>query len=293
MEYIEIAKGMGFSRIVQGFWRLTDWNVSAEWVAEFMENCIKRGVTTFDTAEIYGLGECEVQLGAALKVSSIKRADYQIITKTGITNENGFGYYDTRYERIIRSCQRSIEALGCEYIDLYLIHREDPLIDHHEVARALLDLKKQGLIKEIGVSNFDPFKFNALNEATGGQLVTNQIEWNPCCFEHFDSGLIDVLTAGRVRPMIWSPLAGGRLFTSDEPRYKAARKVIEQIAKNYSAKPDTVVFSWLMQHPVGAIPLSGSQKLERLDAAIEALTLKLTHREWYEIYVASGQQVLR
>lgn len=293
MEYTQLTKDLRFSRIVQGFWRLTDWNVSAEWLAEFMENCVARGVTTFDTAEIYGDGECEVQMGAALKVSSLKRSDYEIVTKTGITKDGDFGYYDTRYSRIIESCNRSIEKLGCDYIDLYLIHREDPLIDHHEAARALLDLKKQGLVKEIGVSNFDPFKFTALNEATGGQLVTNQIEWNPCCFEHFNSGMIDVLTEKRIKPMIWSPLAGGRLFTSDEPQYKSARAVIERIANNYGAQTDTVVYSWLMQHPVSALPLSGSQKLERLDSAIAALELKLTLREWYEIYVASGQQVLR
>ena len=61
----------------------------------------------------------------------------------------------------------------------------------------MLDLKKEGLIKEIGVSNFDPFKFDAMNKAVDGALVTNQIEWNPVCFEHFNSGMMDYLTVNK------------------------------------------------------------------------------------------------
>ena len=56
----------------------------------------------------------------------------------------------------------------------------------------------------MGVSNFDPHKFNGLNKAVNGQLVTNQIEWNPVCFEHFNSGMMDDLTASGIHPMIWS-----------------------------------------------------------------------------------------
>lgn len=66
--------------------------------------------------------------------------------------------------------------------------------------------KKAGLIRE-AVSNFDPFKFNALNKAMDGTFVTNQIEWNPVCFEHFNSGMMDLLTIKNIHSMIWSPLA--------------------------------------------------------------------------------------
>jgi len=297
MQYVNISDTVRFSRIVQGFWRLTDWDMPAAEAAALIDGCLERGVTTLDTAEIYGDGECEVQLGAALGQLKRRREDYQIVTKTGISKEvvdgETFGYYDTGYQRIIDSCKNSLRKLGCEYIDLYLIHREDPLIDHHQVAGALKELKKQGCIREAGVSNFDPFKFTALNNLMDGTLRTNQIEWNPCCFEHFDSGMMDLLVEKQVHPMIWSPLAGGQLFVSDEPRYAQARRKIEQIAARHGAAADTVVYAWLLAHPAGALPISGSHKLERLDAAIAALDLELTRAEWYEIYVASGQQVLR
>ena len=148
-------------------------------------------------------------------------------------------------------------------------------------------------MREVCVSNFDPFKFNALNEAMDGELVTNQIEWNPVCFEHFNSGMMDLLTVKKIHPMIWSPLAGGRLFTSDDEACVKARAVLEKIAERHNTDVATVVYAWIMYHPVGAMPLNGSSKLARLDCAIRATELKLEHYEWYEIYAASGQQQIR
>lgn len=297
MEYINLTEGLRFSRIVQGFWRLTDWNMTTDELIAFMEGCLERGVTTFDTAEVYGDTECERQMGLAFAKRPDLRKKIQLVSKTGIykTEINGetFGYYDTTYDRLMRSCKEALSRLQCGHLDLYLIHREDPCFDCHETARALKDMKKQGFIREAGVSNFDPFKFEALNEAMDGALATNQIEWNPGCFEHFDSGMMDLLVRKRIHPMVWSPLAGGRLFTSGEPVYKKALAKIEEIAERHQTAPETIVYAWILYHPAGALPLSGSNKLERLDKAAAALDVKLAHHEWYEIYTASGQQVLR
>lgn len=208
--------------------------------------------------------------------------------------ENGrMGYYDTTYDHVMEAAKQALQRLQTDYLDLYLIHREDPCIDHWETARALLDLKKEGLVRNIGVSNFDPFKFDALQKATGGQLVTNQIEWNPLCFEHFESGMMDYLTVNCIHPMIWSPLAGGRLFNVSDALAQKAMVKIREIADRHGVEPAVIVFAWLMYHPVGAMPISGSNKLSRLDLAIQALDVKLEHWEWYELYTASGQKILR
>ncbi len=293
MEYIDMGKDVRFSRIIQGFWRLTDWNMSQGELVEFLKKCFELGVTTLDTAMIYGDGECERQLGNALK--EFKRSEYQIVTKCGIYTEKSddFGYYDTSYDAIITSCKESLEKLGCGYIEVFLIHREDPMINHHEVARALNDLKKQGLIKEAGVSNFDPFKFNALNKAIGGTLCTNQIELNPCCFEHFNSGMIDLLQGEKIKPMIWSPLAGGKIFDSSDKLYAKTYEVCELLAKKYNTTVSTLIYAWLLKHPVCSMPIVGSSKIERLKEAVDALEIKLEVQDWYRIYSASGQQEIR
>ena len=236
-------------------------------------------------------------MGEAFRADKSLRERIQLVSKTGIFQEkiNGsvFGYYNTTYDRVIASCKESLQRLCTDYLDLYLIHREDPCFDPWETARALKDLKKAGLIKEAGVSNFDPFKFDALNKAMDGELVTNQIEWNPVCFEHFNSGMMDYLTVNKIHPMIWSPLAGGRLFKEDDALSKKAMEKIREIAARHGEESETIIYAWLMYHPAGAVPLSGSNKLSRLDLALRALDVKLAHYEWYEIYTASGQQVLR
>lgn len=293
MKKISLTDKLSLSAIVQGFWRLDGWKCSASALADFMNACIDRGVTTFDTAEIYADTLCETLMGEAFAKDKTIRDRIELVSKTGIFKREGRGYYHTGYDRVVQSCKESLKRLNTDRLDLYLIHREDPCLDPWETARALQDLKAQGLILEAGVSNFDPFKFDALHMAMGGTLVTNQIEWNPVCFEHFNSGMMDYLTARRIHPMLWSPLAGGRLFQEGDSICRRAMEKIEAIAGRHGVAPETIIYAWLMYHPVGAVPISGSNKLSRLDLAIQALDVKLEHHEWYEIYTASGQQVLR
>lgn len=297
MKTVKLSDNLSLSPVVQGFWRLEDWKWTTGELAEFMNACIERGVTTFDTAEIYSATLCEKLMGEAFAADKTIRDRIQLVSKTGIFQQqiNGatFGYYNTTYDRVITSCKESLQRLQTDYLDLYLIHREDPCFDPWETARALKDLKKEGLVKEVGVSNFDPFKFDALNKAMDGELVTNQIEWNPVCFEHFNSGMMDYLTVNKIHPMIWSPLAGGRLFKGEDALCSKAMEKIREIAARHGEEAETIIYAWLMYHPSGAVPLSGSNKLARLDLALKALDVQLEHYEWYEIYVASGQQQLR
>ncbi len=298
MEIINLNPQVSVSRIIQGLWRLTDWNWTLTQTVEFFEQCIAMGVTTFDTAEIYGNYACEERIGEILKAAPHLRERMQIVTKTGINMFSDrraytMSHYDTRKHKVVSSCQQSIQRMNCDIIDLFLIHREDPLIDHKELGRTLDELVDAGWVKAVGVSNFDPIKFDALQAHMRHRLVVNQIEWSPVCFEHFNNGNMDYLQKMNVVPMIWSPLAGGRLFTSSEEKYVRARKKIDEIARRHGVESETIIFAWLLYHPVKALPISGSSKIKRLKFAVDALNVALTHQEWYEIYTASGQQRLR
>lgn len=298
MEKINLNPQVSVSRIVQGLWRLTDWNWTVTQTIEFIEQCIALGVTTFDTAEIYGNYACEERIGEVLKAAPHLRDKIEIVTKTGInmfSDKRAYtmSHYDTRKYKVVLSCQESIKRMNCDVIDLFLIHREDPLIDHQQLGKTLDELVDAGWVKAVGVSNFDPMKFDALQSHMRHKLVVNQIEWSPVCFEHFQNGNMDYLQKMNVIPMIWSPLAGGRLFTSSEDKYARARKKIDEIARRYGVESETIVFAWLLYHPVKALPISGSSKIKRLKLAVDALNVALTHQEWYEIYTASGQQRLR
>jgi predicted oxidoreductase len=297
MENITLSKDITLSRIIQGFWRLHSWNWTPEELYEFMSQAIELGVTTFDTAEIYGNYTAESQLGEVLKRHPELRSKIQIITKTGINKTHPdlpytFKHYETSYDKIISSCNASLIKLNTTYIDVYLIHREDPFFDHHGAAKAFKQLKDEGKIKSYGVCNYDPIKFLSFNKVSGQQLVTDQIEVSPLVFQHFNSGLLDLLQSEGVHPMFWSPLAGGSIFTSQEPNVVNLRNVLTKIAAHHQVDLDTIVYAWLLMHPVKGLVISGSQKIDRLKNAIAGLSIKLDLEEWYEIYLASGQQVL-
>ena len=167
MEKIQLNNDVSISRIVQGFWRLHQWNLDAKQLVDFMHQCVDLGVTSFDTAEVYGNYNSEALLGEALSLDPSLRSKIEIITKTGINKPHPDRpyrnkYFDTTYDKIIQSCNESLQKLNTSYIDVYLIHREDPLIDHAEVARAFNDLKQAGKIKAFGVIASIPLLFNSL-----------------------------------------------------------------------------------------------------------------------------------
>jgi len=298
METLTLSSDVKLSRIIQGFWRLNSWHWTPQQLHEFILSAIDLGVTTFDLAEIYGDYGAEAQLGEVLKLDPTLRAKIQIITKTGINKLHPdkpyrIKHYETSATKIISSCHESLKKLNTDYIDVYLIHREDPFFDHHGAVKALEQLKAEGKIKAYGVCNYDPVKFHAFNTISKQALVTNQIEVSPLQFEHFNSGMMDLLQMEGVHPMFWSPLAGGSIFNSDDDMCVKVRTVLDRIAKHHGVEMDTIVYAWLLMHPVQGMVISGSQKISRLNNAVKALSIKLDLEEWYEIYLASGQQVLR
>ena len=298
METIQLNNEVSLSRIVQGFWRLHTWDFSPQELLDFMKECVSLGVTSFDTAEIYGNYQSEILLGQALALEPDFRSMIQIITKTGINKLNPsktytIKHYETTYDKIKSSCYSSLKKLNTSYIDVYLIHREDPFFNHMDAVKAFDELVEEGCIKSYGVCNYDPFKFDAFHTLSNNKLVTNQIEVSPLQFEHFNSGMFDLLQKFNVHPMFWSPLNGGNIFTSNDENVVNLRLVLERIAQKHNTSTDTIVYAWLLKHPVKGIVISGTQKISRLQNAINALQINLELEEWYEIYLASGQQILR
>lgn len=294
MERINLSKDLSISRIVHGHWRLMDWNLSKEELLDLVEKEIELGITTIDHADIYGNFSCEERFGETLALKKGIREKLQIVTKCGIKfpsvnrPENKSHCYDTSKDHIIKSVERSLKNFNTDYIDLLLIHRVDPLLDPTEVAEAFGKLKKEGKVREFGVSNFHPAQFNMLNSYLDNTLVTNQIEVSPLELEHFEKGTLDLMLEKRVHPMAWSPLAGGRLFKGTEDREVRVRKALEKVKEEIGADGiDEVAYAWILKHPSRICPIVGSSNLSRIKSAIKATEINLTRDQWFEIYVAS------
>jgi predicted oxidoreductase len=178
--------------------------------------------------------------------------------------------------------------LRTDYIDLLLLHRPAPFFNPEEAAKAFSYLKTQGKVLHFGVSNFDPVQFEMLNSFTDKKLVTNQVEISPYCLEHFENGNIDYFLKQKIKPMAWSPLAGGKLVHPTDEKGQRVVHALSEVAGELNVNPtDKIIYSWLLKHPASIIPVVGTRHLERIKYAVEALNMDMSLEQWYKIYVAS------
>lgn len=291
---VTAPNGPEFSELVQGYWRAVDWGMTAQERLSFLKQHIELGITTVDHADIYGNYECEALFGEALALDNSVREQIQIVTKCDInlcgdkTPERKINHYDTSAAHIYQSVNNSLERLKVEEIDVLLIHRPDVLMDADEVAEAFSELHKVGKVKHFGVSNFTPRQFELLQSRLSKPLVTNQVEINPLNFEVAHDGTLDLLQTHRIRPMAWSCLGGGSIFTGDTEQAVRVRNELEAIREEVSANSiDEVIYAWVRRLPSKPMPIVGSGKIERVHAAVNALNIELTREQWYRVWVAS------
>ncbi|OLQ94208.1 oxidoreductase [Vibrio ponticus] len=288
------SQGPDLSELVQGYWRLAEWGMTPQQRLTFLKQHIDLGITTVDHADIYGNYECEQLFGEALKLDPSVRNQIEIVTKCDIKlcsdkfPERKVNHYDTSAAHIYESVNNSLSRLNIEQIDLLLIHRPDVLMDADEVAEAFAELHKVGKVKHFGVSNFTPSQFDLLQDRVHKPLVTNQIEINPLNFEVAHDGTLDQLQKARIRPMAWSCLGGGAIFTGETAQAKRVREELELIRVEVGANSiDEVIYAWVRRLPAKPLPIIGSGKIERVESAINALNIELTREQWYRVWVAS------
>ncbi|WP_175418166.1 aldo/keto reductase [Marinitoga sp. 1138] len=286
--------GLHLSRIIHGMMRLNTWGYTIDEFEYFIEKVMDLGITTFDHADIYGNGECEEIFGRLLERNPKIRKKMQLISKCGIIRKSDkfpdrrVKHYNTSKEHIIESVEKSLKNLHTDYLDLLLIHRPDPFMNPDEIAEAFYELKKSGKVLYFGVSNFTIQQFKTLQSRLSFPLITNQIEISPYNLEHFFNENIYFLLEKRINPMAWSPLSGGKLFDPDDDRGERIKKALKEVAKDFGiSEIEKIVYAWLLNHPVGILPIVGSGKIERIKNAVEALEITLTREQWFMVYEAS------
>ena len=284
------------SRIVAGAWRMGDWNWTPQERLRWIEECIALGVTTFDHADIYGGYTVEELFGEAMALKPALRDTIQLVSKCGIClvsdtrPAHRVKHYDTSFEHIVGSVENSLRKLHTDHLDLLLIHRPDALMNADIVAEAFTHLQLQGKVLHFGVSNFTPAQFDLLQSRF--PLVTNQIELHPLHLAPLHDGTLDQCQQRRIQPMIWSPLAGGRLMTGDDELAHTVRAALARVGERHAVSVATMAFAWLLRHPSRPIPVAGSRRIEAMREAVAALDVSLDAQEWTEIWQAgSGHEI--
>ena len=290
MERVNLSSSSSISRIIYGMWRLADdINTSSKHISDKVNLCLSQGITSFDQAAVYGLYSAEALFGVVLKVNPSLRHKIEIVSKCGIVNPSdryagvSVSHYDTSREHIFNSVDASLKNMATDYLDLLLIHRQDPFLDHHQTGKALDDLIKSGKVKEVGVSNFKPWDFTLLQSAMKSPLVTNQIEMSLAATDSFTNGDLAFHQELATTIMAWSPLGGGKLMKDKGILGKALKK----IAVNQNVDIAAVAVAWLLAHPARICPVMGTNNLNRIAKISDAMNVKMDRESWFELYTAS------
>ena len=296
MERVEIAPGLELSRLVYGMWRLgDDADTSPAHVQAKVEACLAQGITTFDQADIYGGYTAEALLGAALARAPHLRPRMEIVTKCDIVAPVGpyagrrVKYYDTSAAHIAASIDNSLKHMGIEQIDLLLVHRPDPLMDHRETGAALDEAVASGKVRAVGVSNFRLHDWTLLQSAMRTPLATNQIEISLTAHQPFTNGDVAFLQERGVPPMAWSPLGGGRLMADGNMELNAE---LRRVAAEAGTDEAAVAVAWLLAHPAQILPVLGTNTLPRIARLSDALKVDMDRETWFALYTAAlGHEV--
>lgn len=300
MKRIKLTKcGPEFSRLVYGTWRLLETHPTAQEINRRLHACFDLGITTIDTAEIYGRYEVEERLGTALALSPGLRDKLEIVTKAGIYvpcsqhPERRTAHYDATATRLIQSLEKSLRLLGTDHVELLLIHRPDWLTPASDTAAGLNQLLRSGKICAAGVSNYSDAQFDLLNGLMEQPLATNQIEFHLLRPDPITDGTLLQCEKLGVSPMAWSPLAGGRLFDPNHPAAQRLAVAAQKMSPRYQgASLEQLACAWILAHPSQPLPVIGTNKLARLQSAAQAAGINLERQDWYALWEsAQGHKI--
>ncbi|KDS91049.1 oxidoreductase [Halorubrum saccharovorum] len=214
--------------------------------ADSVRAALDAGYTHIDTAEGY---HNEAAIGDALAESDVDRDDVFLTSKVLAKNLN--------YESVIESCEASLDRLGTDYLDLYLIHWPNPAISLRETLRAMAELRERGLVRDVGVSNFSAYQLSCAHHVSDVPIAVNQIEFHPW-FQRPD--LVDYCRESDTVIEAAAPLGRTDVF-GDE--------VVAELAEKYDRHPAQIILRWALDNDVVALPRSSTPDHVRANADLD------------------------
>jgi aryl-alcohol dehydrogenase-like predicted oxidoreductase len=299
------ALGLGCMRMSFG-----DKPTDKQEMIDFLHKSVERGMTFFDTAEVYGPFTNEELVGEALEPF---KGRVMIATKFGFKHGESGPHptvgLDSRPEQIKRVADASLKRLRVEVIDLFYQHRPDPSVPMEDVAGAVKDLIQAGKVKYFGLSESNADQIRAAHAVQPVSAL--QSEYSIWWREIEENSVLATCEELGIGLVPFSPLGRGYLtgkvdenttfdktdIRSRNPRFtqealKANRGVVElleHIAKQKNATPAQIALAWLLAQKPWIVPIPGSRKLERLDENNGAVNLQLTSNDLAEIKKAMSQ----
>lgn len=268
----------------------------------FVHSAMEQGANFFDHADIYGGGTCEEIFADAVNMNADIRGKMILQSKCGIRK----GMFDFSKEYILESVDGILKRLKTEYLDVFLLHRPDALVEPEEVAEAFDLLEKSGKVRHFGVSNQNPMQIELLKKYVKQPLVANQLQLSITNANMISNGInvnmendsaisrdgsvLDYCRLNDITIQPWSPFQYGffeGVFLGSE-KFPELNAAIDQIAAKYGVSNTTIAVAWILRHPAHMQPVIGTMNEDRLKDCIKASEIQLTREEWYSIYRAAG-----
>ena len=305
MEMLNVVNGpQNISRIILGCMRMPALTVDK--AAEIIKCATEMGINYFDHATCYGDGEAETRFGDAFPKTGLKREDIFLQSKCGLHFDRK--EFDWSKEDILKSTDEILSRLKTDYLDALLLHRPDLLFDPEEVAEAFDKLHKEGKVRHFGVSNVTPGQLELLKKYVKQPLVFNQLQFSLDQTQLIDAalylnnkttdrsidrdnGVLDYCRLNDITIQAWSPLQIG-MFQGcfvDHPDYPELNAALAKIGEKYGISKTAVAIAWILRHPAKMQAIAGTMNPEHLKDICDATKAKITHNEWYELYLASGK----
>lgn len=274
-----------------------------------IEIALENGIDTFDHADIYTLGKAERVFGEFLISHPAIRSQMKIQTKAGIqlgAAALGSNRYNLSKDYLISAIESSLKNLQTEYLDMFLLHRPDPLTSILEITDALLLIKEKGYALNVGVSNMSVRQIESIQATANLRISANQIQFSLGHSlmledevwlnrrETQDNTLAGMLAFAQTNHMTiqaWSPLDRGEYLKKPsekkDHKTKNTQKLIKELSQKYEVEPIAIPLAWVLQLPANIQPIIGTTNPKRIKAATKAGDLLLTREDWYDLWVTS------
>lgn len=309
MKQFQIGRsGPVASSVVLGLMRIAA--MEAAQIRALIDTAQESGITMIDHADIYGrhpIHTCEARFAQAMRLTQAQREAWVIQTKAGIRE----GYFDFSKDHLIRSLEGSLKALKTDYIDIFLLHRPDALMEPEEIAAAFDQLQAQGKVRHFGVSNQTPGQIELLKTAVRQPLICNQLQLSithaaliaqgmGVNMEGLDQSVdrtLGALDYSRLQGMTvqaWSPFQAKWFdgpFVGDRTRFPDLNVALDEIAAAHGITPTGVAVAWITRHPAQMQVVLGTTTPSRVKECVAGAGITLSREEWYRLYRAAGYAV--
>ena len=289
MKQIDLGRsGLLGSAVALGCMRIN--KLSHKELDAYVRTALDLGVNFFDHADIYGGGDCETAFGQVLAADKTLRDKMVLQSKCGIRP----GMYDFSKEHIVKSVEGILSRLGVEYLDLLLLHRPDALMEPEEVGEAFTLLEEQGKVRRFGVSNFNARQIELLQSGLSQRLLIDQQVNTE--FPHAadrDGEILDYCRLKHITVQAWSPFQYGFFEGAfvDNDKFPQLNQKLQELGEKHGVTKSAMAVAWILRHPAQIQVIVGTTNPQRLTDIAAASGVELTREDWYQLYLAAGNQL--